>query len=271
MKTKGRDLPVAMTVAGSDSGAGAGIQADLLTFAALGVFGTTAITCLTAQNPDGVCAVQAATSEFVRAQMEQIATYFHPAAMKTGMLYDAEIIGAVCAFLEVHREIPVVVDPVMISTSGASLLRDDAVTVMCGRLMPLATIITPNLDEAAAILGHRVRSVADMRNDARMLHAVTGANVLLKGGHLDLPGRVTDVLYTREGLTLEFSDERVENVNTHGSGCTLSAALAAQLALGRSVEDAVVNARKYLLDGMRSGVRVSGSRFISHVPKRASL
>ena len=265
------DLPVAMSIAGSDSGAGAGIQADLLTFAAHGVFGTTAITCLTAQNPDGVMAVQAAKPEFVSAQMLQIDSYFRPRALKTGMLYDKGIINAVCDFLESRREIPAVVDPVMVATSGAALLCDEAMSSIRGLLLPLATLITPNLDEAAVILGHRPQNVPDMREAARMLNAITGTAILLKGGHLDSHTQVTDILYTNDGKMREYSDKRVLNVNTHGSGCTLSAAIAACLAKGQPLEMAVENARAYLLAGMRSSIRVGRDCFIAHlVPSQTS-
>jgi hydroxymethylpyrimidine/phosphomethylpyrimidine kinase len=261
------DLPVALTIAGSDSGAGAGIQADLLSFAANGVFGTTAVTCLTAQNPRGVSAVQAATPEFVRAQLDQLAAYFDIRALKTGMLYDVGIIRTVCAFLGEHRGIRAVVDPVMVATSGAMLLREDAVAVMRGELLPLATLVTPNLDEAAVLLDGPVKSVAGMRIAAQELGALTHTSVLLKGGHLDSPDTVTDILSTKDGRTLEFSDARVPGVNTHGSGCTLSAAIAAQLALGRSIEDAVAAGRRYLIGGMRHSIGVSCERFIAHLPR----
>ena len=261
------DLPVALTIAGSDSGAGAGIQADLLTFAANNVFGTTAITCLTAQNPRGVSAVQAATPEFVTAQLAQLSGFFKIRALKTGMLYDAGIIRAVCAFLRANRGIRSVVDPVMVATSGAMLLREDAVAVVRAELLPLATLITPNLDEAAVLLGRPIANVAEMRVAAQELGALTRTAVLLKGGHLDSPDTVTDILFTKDGLTLEFADARVPGINTHGSGCTLSAAIAAQLARGELLEEAVAAGRRYLLAGMRNSIGVAGERFIAHLPQ----
>ncbi len=261
-----RAMPVAMSVAGSDSGAGAGIQADLLTFAAHGVYGTTAITCLTAQNPDGVSAVQAATPEFVAAQLSQLAGYFDIRAMKTGMLFDSGIVRAVCAFMETRRDIPAVVDPVMVATSGAALLCEEAMAAVRGELLPLATLITPNLDEAAVILGQRPQSVDEMRDAARMLHVMCSTAVLLKGGHLDSGDSVTDILYTADGTMLEFSDERIRGVNTHGSGCTLSAAICAGLAKGMELPEAVFRARHYLMDGMRKGLNLGRDTFIAHLP-----
>jgi len=259
------ELPVALTIAGSDSGAGAGIQADLLTFAALGVYGTTAITCLTAQNPDCVVAVQAATPEFVSAQLMQVGGYFDLRAIKTGMLYDDEIIAVVSEFLRLRPDIPLVVDPVMVATSGATLLCEEALASVRAELLPLATLITPNLDEVAVILGRRPENVDEMRAAARMLSVMTGASVLLKGGHMDTPDTVMDVLHGSDGMVLEFTDERVQGINTHGSGCTLSAAIAAGLAKGQDLEEAVINARNYLLEGMCKPLTLSNGRFIAHL------
>lgn len=270
MKHSIKELPVATTIAGSDSGAGAGIQADLLTFAALGVFGTTAITSLTAQNPRGVIAVQAVAPDFLEAQLGQLAGYFRIRTLKTGMLYDAELISIVCKFLIAHREIQVVVDPVMVATSGAMLLKDDAVAIMRDKLLPLALLVTPNLDEAGVLLGKKPESVDEMRAAAKKLGEMTRTNVLLKGGHL-VEENVTDILYTRDGLTMELSDPRVPEVNTHGSGCTLSAAITAHLALGERVEEAVAAGRRYLLEGMKNPIAVSGEKFIAHMRDNASI
>jgi hydroxymethylpyrimidine/phosphomethylpyrimidine kinase len=264
MKHSMKELHVVTSVAGSDSGAGAGIQADLLTFAALGVFGTTAITSLTAQNPKGVKSVMAVTPEFLRDELDQLAAYFKIRSLKTGMLYDAALIGVTADFLSEHREFPAVIDPVMVATSGAMLLKPDAVATMRDRLFPLATLVTPNLDEAGVLLGKKPESVAEMREASAKLVAMTHTNVLLKGGHL-VAENVTDVLAMSSGLTMELSDPRVDGVNTHGSGCTLSAAIAAYLGLGEGVEEAVGLARRYLLDGMKQPIAVAGDRFIAHL------
>jgi hydroxymethylpyrimidine/phosphomethylpyrimidine kinase len=268
MHHRAQNMPVALTIAGSDSGAGAGIQADLLTFAANDVFGTTAITSLTAQNPKGVSAVLAATPEFVTAQLAQLCAYFDIRALKTGMLYDAEIIGVVCDFLRRHREIKSVVDPVMVATSGAMLLKSDAVEVVRKGLLPLATLVTPNLDEAAVLVGAKITSIQEMRAAAETIASWTKNAVLVKGGHLGDPETVTDILRTKDGLTLAFSDPRLPGINTHGSGCTLSAAIAANLAKGESVEEAVAAGRRYLMAGLRHPIQVSREKFIAHFPMR---
>ena len=224
------DLPVALSIAGSDSGGGAGIQADLLTFAANGVFGTTAITCLTAQNPDGVTAVQSMPAEFVSEQIHQVHRFFALGAIKTGMLFNTEIIEAVAAFVQTHPEIPLVVDPVMVATSGARLLEESAIEALQARLLPQASLITPNLDEAAVLLGRRPSTVPEMEAAAAELAAKVGVPVLLKGGHLEQERELVDILATADGNCSAFTALRIDKVNTHGSGCTLSSAIAANLA-----------------------------------------
>lgn len=258
-------LPVAVSIAGSDSGGGAGIQADLLTFAAHDVFGTTAITCLTAQNPDGVSAVEALPSAFVRAQLDQLASYFPLGAAKTGMLFSSDIITAVAAFLDAQPNLPVVVDPVMVATSGALLLERKAVVAFSERLLPRATIITPNLDEAGVLLGTTPDSVAKMEDAVRELRARYQVPVLLKGGHLGGP-ELVDLFLDAEGELHRFTHERVEGVNTHGSGCTLAAALAARLARGEALADAVEGALGYLAQMLQRPLRVADETFLAHRP-----
>lgn len=256
-------LPVALSVAGSDSGGGAGIQADLLTFSAHGVYGTTAITCLTAQNPDGVSAVHAAPVSIVHEQIVQVERYFHPRAAKTGMLFNAEIVETVAAFFERHPRMALVVDPVMVATSGATLLRQDAIEAMTRRLFPAATVITPNLDEAAVLLGRRPERADDLADAALELAARFGTAVLLKGGHLR--GReLEDVLATAQGGISRYRGDRIHSVDTHGSGCTLSAAIAANLAHGLPLRESVARARRYLRGAMRRPVKVGRRRFIAH-------
>jgi hydroxymethylpyrimidine/phosphomethylpyrimidine kinase len=260
-------MPVAMTIAGSDSGAGAGIQADLLTFAALGVYGVTAITSLTAQNPAGVKSVHAAPPEFVADELSQLSGYFDIGALKTGMLYDEGILSVVCDFLSAHRDLKAVVDPVMVATSGAMLLRPGAAALVKSRLLPLAQIVTPNLDEVAVLTGSKPHDAASMRDAAKRIHEQCGAAVLVKGGHLADPDKVTDILFTKDGLCLSFEDKRLPNVNTHGGGCTLSAAIAAHLAKGEALEEAVALARRYLFSGMAHPLVLKGERFIAHFPE----
>ena len=233
------ELPVALTIAGSDSGGGAGAQADLLTFAALGVFGTTALAALTAQNPSDVSDVFTVPAAFVREQAEQVARFFRVRAAKTGMLTNAEIIGATADFFEAHREILLVVDPVMIATSGAKLIAEHAVETLRERLLPLATLVTPNLDEAEVFLGEKIGwrenprvELEEICATAMRLAETLGVPALLKGGH-GVGDEIFDVLaFPRraDAKNFVFRQPRIEKINTHGSGCTLSAAIAAELA-----------------------------------------
>ena len=235
--------PVVMTIAGSDSGGGAGIQADLKTFAALGVFGTSAITCLTAQNPSEVRGILAVTPAMVTLQVETICAFFRVAAAKTGMLYSAAIIEAVARTIK-HRRIPwLVVDPVMIATSGKRLLRRDAVSALCNWLLPLADVITPNRPEAEALCGQTIGTLPDMESAAREIGARYHAACVVKGGHL--PGNaVVDVLFSARRI-YRFRSARLR-VSTHGTGCMFSAALTALLAQGIDLPEAVRDAKRYV-------------------------
>ena len=282
---KKNELPVALSIAGSDSGGGAGIQADLLTIAAHGVFGTTAITALTAQNPDGVSAVHPVPAAFVREQAEQVARFFKIGAAKTGMLATAEIIRSVADFFEAHPEIKVVVDPVMIATSGAKLIDDNAISTLRERLIPLASVITPNLDEAEVLLGEKFAWRGNIKTEfwevaesAEKLADTLGVPVLLKGGHGN-GDEVFDALAfpkssgNLHGKSSEFvKHPRIANTNTHGSGCTLSAAIAANLAGAESsadeketLADAVKRAVDYVSLGIANPLPVAGDRFIAHL------
>lgn len=255
-----------MTIATSDSAAGAGIQADLLTFAAHGVFGITALAALTAQNPSAVTAIKELPPEFLQAQLESNFSFFQIGAAKTGMLFSESLIEAVAASLAVHP-LPLVVDPVMASTSGACLLQPGAVKVIREKLFPQARLITPNLDEIAILLGSQPKSLAAMHDAARKLSDQFGCAVLVKGGHL--PGdAVWDVLVEPSGDVREWSDKRVSRVDTHGSGCTLSAAIAANLARGMLLTDAVDSARCYLLASFRQSLTVAGKCYINHFPQK---
>ena len=258
------DLPVALSIAGSDSGGGAGVQADLLTFAANGVFGTTAITCLTAQNPDGVSGVVAIAPEFVTEQARQVFRFFEVRAVKTGMLFNAPIIAAVAELLRERRGIPVVVDPVMVATSGAVLLEPEAVATVGEQLFPLAALVTPNLDETAVLIGRRPGDEAAMRVAALELARRFGVPFLLKGGHLG-GEELVDVLALPDGGTERWAGSRVFGVDTHGSGCTLSSAIAAHLALGRPLVEAVAAGREYLRRGLERGVVLGNRKFIAHL------
>lgn len=246
--------PVALTIAGSDSGGGAGIQADLKTFAAMRVHGTSAITCLTAQNPRGIRAVQAATPAMLRAQIEAVFDELRPVACKTGMLYAASLIRVVTDFFK-HRDCPpLVVDPIMVATSGARLLSPAAEKTMQRDLLPLATLVTPNVSEAERLLSTRIRSVEDLRQAARALHDRFGCAALVKGGHLRGGREAADIFFdgqTELLLTAPF----VRGISTHGTGCTCSAAITAGLAHGLALAQAVSRAKEFVTQAIAHSLR----------------
>lgn len=243
--SKRTHLPIALTIAGSDSGGGAGIQADLKTFASLGVHGTSAITCITAQNPKRVLGIQACQPEIVRQQLEAVFAELPPAAVKTGMLYSAEIIRVVSRFFKRRPPTALVVDPVMVSTSGARLLKPSAIELLKRELLPLAEVVMPNLDEAEVLVGEKLRSVEDLRAAARVLQRSFGCAALVKGGHLRGLKQAVDIFYDgRQELLLAAPFLR--GVRTHGTGCTYSAAVAGYLARGRSLPQAVRLAKEYI-------------------------
>ncbi len=256
-------MPVALTIAGSDSGAGAGIQADLLTFADFGVFGTSAITAITAQNPDGVSDTQVASPKNLASQIRQVLEFFPVRAIKTGMLPTEGAVEIVAAMLEDFApDIPLVVDPVLVATSGTTLADNRAFAAIRNRLMPRAAVVTPNLDEIGALVGKRPIDADELENASFELVREIGVPVLAKGGHLE-GEEVQDFLHF-PNHTATYSSSRVENVDTHGSGCTLSAAIAADLALGHSLKPAVERARKYLQETLRNPLEISGKKFIRH-------
>ncbi len=236
-------LPVALTIAGSDSGGGAGIQADLKTFAALGVHGCSVITALTAQNTITVTAIQDVPPAFVRAQFDAVVPDLRPAAAKTGMLSSPEIIEAVAAAVDHYRLERLVVDPVMVAKGGAKLLRDEAVAALRARLLPLAAVLTPNLPEAEVLLGRRVQTLEERRLAARDLRALGPRAVVVKGGHAE--DEPVDVLFDGAEM-VELAGRRVDTRNTHGSGCTFSAAIAAGLARGLPAAVAVAEAKEFI-------------------------
>jgi hydroxymethylpyrimidine/phosphomethylpyrimidine kinase len=240
-----------LVIAGSDSGGGAGIQADLKTITALRAFAATAITALTAQNTQGVFAMHPVPPDFVARQMELVLTDIGADAIKTGMLGSAEVIEAVAGVYErLSQGVPLVVDPVMVAKGGAPLLLPHAQGALRERLLPLATLITPNLPEAESLTGMTIRGVTEMRAAAEALLDMGPAAVLLKGGHLPGP-EVIDVLRTRQGERL-FEDARIETRATHGTGCTLASAIAAGLAQGLDLEPAIARARHYLRQAILS-------------------
>lgn len=259
MAKQPQQIPVALTVAGSDSGGGAGIQADLKTFHTLGVFGTCAITCLTAQNPAGVSAVQPGRPRIVAEQLARIFEAFPVRAAKTGMLYDAAIIATVARCFHQWRARRLVVDPVMVASSGALLLKKDAVAVLIRQLLPLATVVTPNLAEAEVLWGRPIRSLADLRTAAVALAERHGVPFLVKGGHLHGVRRAVDVLYDGRQRH-EFVAARQCRIRTHGTGCTFAAAITAYLAHDMPLPEAVGRAKRFVTHAIRTAYRIGRYR-----------
>jgi hydroxymethylpyrimidine/phosphomethylpyrimidine kinase len=297
-------LPVALTIAGSDSGGGAGIQADLKTFAALGVHGASAITCLTAQNPRRVLGVEPSSPKLLRRQIEAVFEELPPAAVKTGMLFAAENVRVVAELYSSRAFIspsprpsgeragvrgferdkapassprpspplgrrgrifppPLVVDPVMISTSGARLLKPAAEKILKEKLLPLATLVTPNLDEAEILAEQKIRSPEDLRNAARTIVSTYGGAALVKGGHLKNSREAIDVFFDGE-TELLLSAPFVRGVSTHGTGCTYSAAICAALALGHDLPRAVEIGKRYVTRVISESYRVGNHFALGH-------
>jgi hydroxymethylpyrimidine/phosphomethylpyrimidine kinase len=250
------NLPIALTIAGSDSGGGAGIQADLKTFQAFGVFGTSALTAITAQNTLGVSAIHAVPLEMVRAQIDAVAQDLFPAATKSGMLATAELVETVATAIEDHGIRNYVLDPVMVATSGDRLLDEDAEVALVERLLPLASLVTPNLHEARILTGVPVATLDDMRGAARILVNMGAGAALVKGGHLEGEEAV-DLLWDGEEERI-WTRARVDTVNTHGTGCTLSAAAAAVLARNHPLGEAVDLALDFVVRAIRTAPDLGG-------------
>ena len=236
-------VPRAMTIAGSDSGGGAGIQADLKTFAALGVYGTSVITAVTAQNTISVDGIAELSPDMVSAQIDAVMSDIGTDAVKTGMLAHSGIIEAVAERIQTLDMPNVVVDPVMVAKSGDRLLREEAVDAYRTRLIPRALVVTPNIPEAEALVGFTIETDDEVHRAAKAIADMGARNIVIKGGHRE--GPVTDVLYS-EGRFLDFTSARIESKNTHGTGCTFASAIAAHLARGCTVEDAVLYAKEYV-------------------------
>jgi hydroxymethylpyrimidine/phosphomethylpyrimidine kinase len=241
----------ALTIAGSDSGGGAGIQADLKTFAARGVFGMSAITALTAQNTVGVQGVFEIPPPFVGLQIDSVAGDIGVDVVKTGMLSNAGIIQVVAEKIREHGLAPLVVDPVMVAKSGDTLLRDDAREALIGQLLALATVVTPNLHEASVLCGFEIASLDEMRRAAETIRSLGSQNVVIKGGHLPNTPDAVDVLFDGQEFQ-EFRAPRIESGNTHGTGCTFASAIAAELAKGHPVAEAVLIAKEYLTQVLKA-------------------
>lgn len=237
-------IPIALTIAGSDSGGGAGIQADLKTFSANGVYGASVISAITAQNTRAVTAVELLSPALIKAQLEAVFSDLPPQAVKIGMLGSAEIIRTVAAFLRQQAPVPVVLDPVMVAKSGDKLLQDEAIAALRDELLPLAHLITPNLPEAGVLLGRDITRREDMTQAAQDLLALGAHAVFLKGGHLS--DAHSDDLYIDAQHHFWLTEARHPGKNTHGTGCTLSAAITAHLAQGDPLPDAVRHGKAYI-------------------------
>jgi len=239
------EVPVALTIAGSDCSAGAGAQADLKTFSAFGAYGLTALTCVVAETPGKVQSIEAVSTKVVTEQVTLLLESFPVGAIKTGLLFSAEIATEIAAVLrKSSQRIPLVIDPVMVATSGALLLRKEAIAIYESELFPLAAVVTPNLDEAATLIGEKIVDLGSMRQAGHQLHERYGVPILLKGGHLG-GEQAIDLLFTGAEVH-EFSASFVRGVQTHGTGCTYSAAITAGLASGLSLEAAIARAKKYV-------------------------
>jgi len=250
-----KQIRKALTIAGSDSGAGAGIQADLKTFAALGVYGTSAITAITAQNTRGVTAIFALNPALVAAQIDAVVEDIGTHSLKTGMLANSKIIAAVAQKIRDHGLKNVVVDPVMVAKSGDLLLRKDAIKALRSSLIPLATVITPNLPEVEELTAIRVTTTTHMREAARRILAMGARSVVIKGGHRR--GPAIDLFYDGR-MFRELRERRIRTRHTHGTGCTFSAAITAYLARGLKAERAVVLAKKYISEAIRQAFAIGG-------------
>ena len=253
----------ALTIAGSDSSGGAGIQADIKTMTANGVYAMSAITALTAQNTTGVTGIMEVTPKFLAEQLDSIFTDIYPDAVKTGMVSSSGLIETIADKLTEYNAKNIVVDPVMIATSGARLISEDAISTLKNRLMPLATIITPNIPEAEVLSGMDIKTEADMEKAAEIICDTLGCAVLLKGGHQ--LNDANDLLFQKEKEPVWFYGKRIDNPNTHGTGCTLSSAIASNLSKGIPLEKSIKNAKKYLTGALKKGLNLGkGSGPLMH-------
>lgn len=256
-------IPRALTIAGSDSGGGAGIQADLKTFTAFGVYGMSVVTAVTAQNTLGVQAAHELPLDLIEAQLRGVASDIGADAVKTGMLSSAPLVHHLCDLLEDLRLPNLVVDPVMIAKGGRSLLAEDAVAAVHGRLLPLANVVTPNLHEASALTGRLVSTLEDARAAARRLRCADGQIVVVKGGHLADTDDAVDAAFDGETVH-EIAAPRFDTSNTHGTGCTFSAAIAAGLAQGLPAIEAVRKAKAYVTEAVHGSLDLGGGHGPTH-------
>ena len=247
--------PVALTIAGSDSGGGAGIQADIKTFSALGVYGASAITSITAQNTQGVRGIQAIIPEILEGQIHAVFEDIIVDAVKIGMLHNKEAAKVVVSAIDTFKPAKIVLDPVMISTSGSKLLEDDTIDIISRELFKRVTLVTPNIDEAAFLSGMTIRNEEEMETAAYRLMEMGCNALLMKGGHLGKE-EMADILYMKDKAPIRFTVPTIDTFNSHGTGCTLSSAIAAYLALGKDLREAVRMAKQYITTALSEGANV---------------
>lgn len=260
---------IALTIAGSDSGGGAGIQADLKTFQELGTFGTSVLTAITAQNTNGVHGVQAVDTDIIDGQLEAVMTDLRPKAAKTGMIFSPEIIAPIAERLTQYGPIQLVVDPVMIAKGGASLLQEEAIEALRTKLVPLATVITPNIPEAEVLAEMTIKTEDDLHEAADRILKLGAEHVIIKGGHSDDPQFSEDYIVSTDGSSFRLQSPRIDTEDTHGTGCTFSAAIAANLAKGMSVEEAITEAKVFIQSAIQYGLHIgSGHGPTNHAAYR---
>ena len=253
----------ALTIAGSDSSGGAGIQADIKTMTANGVYAMSAITALTAQNTTGVTSIMEATPQFLAEELDCIFTDIYPDAIKTGMVASTDLIEVIADKLTVYKAKNIVVDPVMVATSGARLISEDAISTLKSKLLPLAKVITPNIPEAEVLSEMQIKSEADMEKAAEIICDRLGCSVLLKGGHQ--LNDANDLLWQKDEQATWFMGKRIDNPNTHGTGCTLSSAIASNLAKGHDLKTSVKYAKNYISGALAAGLNLGkGSGPMNH-------
>lgn len=263
-------MKVALTIAGSDSSGGAGIQADIKTMQAHGVYATSVVTAVTAQNTQHISASFTLPLDLIEAQMDALYSDIHIHAAKTGMLSTAEVIELISHKLQIYHNAKLVVDPVLKSSSGTLLLDPDAITTMKSMLFPLSTLVTPNANEASLLVGYPVTSVEESRKAARQIYELGAQAVLVKGGHLSYEAEAIDVLY--DGTSFHhFSADRINTPHTHGTGCTLASAITANMAKEESLHEAVRRAKRYVNEAIRTGFSIGkGAGPLNHFPQTAA-
>jgi hydroxymethylpyrimidine/phosphomethylpyrimidine kinase len=254
--------PVVLSIAGSDSGGGAGIQADLKTFQSIGVFGTTAITCITAQNPSGVTAIQEITEDVFTSQLRAVLDYFPIKFVKTGMLFSKKIIEIVSK-LQYEYKFFIIMDPVMVATSGAKLLKDDAIDFIKDILIPQSILITPNLDEASLLLNEKINQITNYRSACEKFYSLYKVPILLKGGHLPEDGTVLDLFYDGKEF-VSLPSKYLDTISTHGTGCTYSSAITAYMGLGNDLKSSIQKAKLYLSGALESSYFIGKISTINH-------